>query len=652
MGSRGGFCAVLVLQLLLLTVLGVHSCVHDQLPHKVVTHEQQYDSLHPFSEESSLRRRSLRAEDDPTNVQVYDRVDGAAADAALYQPLRITPYYDNATLDLLPSAKRSVIFKILPAAIERFRLALQVVPVQGALVAKRTCYMQYKTTPPVCKTFLSNEVCLEMPIPLDHFGPSRSCATCTTPNCANDVCTTTTGTGVPNADFLLYVRSTETSYCSGTVLAYASSCQKDQYDRPTFGMVNFCPALIDSNPIEYDRQLATALHEITHALGFSSQFYAYMRYADGTPRTPRDANGKPPTLATGACKNGNAISNFVVPDNTTVQYVDERNRSVAKLVTPNVVSYVKKHFNCSTLVGAELEGQDDGCLGSHWEERVFESEYMSPVSSFRNVFSGLTLAYFEDSGWYRTNVSMAERLHFGAAKGCAFATETCIDRATQTSHTPDHYCTSNDVESCSVDATSRSVCTIATGKTIPSEFRYFTDVTKGGNNDFADFCPINIGYTYGDCTDPTNLAVPTGTMLNILGESYCPTCKCTNTTLRSADSTAWVVSARRQTGCYAMKCVANSSTVEITVATGASSVKVNCTTKGARVKITGFSGDLTCPDPFTICGVETLKTVTIEPASNVTFKAVIDSAASPRPRAVVSWMLLATLSAIAALYAL
>ncbi|KAJ0394517.1 hypothetical protein P43SY_008096 [Pythium insidiosum] len=100
--------------------------------------------------------------------------------------------------------------------------------------------------------------------------------------------------GVANADFILYVRAVKSKYCTDSVLAYASSCQKDQYDRPTFGMANFCPDQIKTDPRDYESQLSTAMHEITHALGFSSQFYAYMRNPDGTPRTPRDENGDPP----------------------------------------------------------------------------------------------------------------------------------------------------------------------------------------------------------------------------------------------------------------------------------------------------------------------------------------------------------------------
>lgn len=640
------------LALLLLAVAAplARSCIHDLIDHKVVAHEQLYDEFHPFTDAGQQRRRHLRAEEDAINAQTYDRAVGDVLDAATYQPIRITPYYDNASLDALPAAHRAVLFKIIPDAIERFRLALQVVPVQGNLMAKRSCYLQYKVTPPVCKTLATNELCLEMPIPLDHFGPTRQCSACTSPTCATDPCTTTTGQGVPKTDFLLYVRAVATSYCSGSVLAYASSCQKDQYDRPTFGMVNFCPDQIDSKPQEYEHQLATALHEITHALGFSSQFYAYMRHADGTPRTPRDANNKPPTVTTGTCKNGNAVDNFVVPADNTVQYVDERNRAVAKLVTPTVAKFVQTHFNCSKLIGAELENQDDGCLGSHWEERLFESEFMSPVSSFRNVFSGLTLAFFEDSGWYRANVSMAERLHFGANKGCAFASEHCINNVTQASIAPDHYCTSKDFESCSVDATSRSVCTLTTGQTIPPAYQYFVDPTKGGNNDFADYCPINIGFSYGDCTNPSNLEVPSGTTLNILGESYCPTCKCTTTSLRSTDSTKWLVSARRQTGCYAMKCLANATTVEITIPSSTvGAVKVNCTTKGAQMKIDGFTGALTCPDPFIICGPASSPAATPEvPTTGTTnLKATVSVATCVQTQAAAVWMYAAALGAIA-----
>ncbi|OWZ09689.1 Leishmanolysin M8 metalloprotease [Phytophthora megakarya] len=578
----------------------------------MVGSQQQYGDSHPFDARNRMRKL---AEEDATNFQTYE----AATAEDAYQPIRITPYYDEATVGLLSEAKRKVIYKVIPDAIERFREALKVVPVQGKLAAQHTCKTQWLTTPPICKTFVQNEMCLEMPIPSDHFGATRYCSSCPKAGCVGGTCSYSDAQGVENTDFLLYVRSETTNYCGTRTLAYASSCQKDQYDRPTFGMANFCPSQISTADADYESQVATAMHEITHALGFSAQFFPYMRYPDGTPRTPRDANGRPPTYRTGTCPNGSPIDYYVEPSTNTVQHFTERGHVVAKMVTPNVAAFVKSHFGCDSVVGAEIEQQDDsGCLGSHWEERIFEPEYMTPVDSFRNVFSALTLAFFEDSGWYRANTEAAERLHFGANRGCDFATKKCLSRRTMKkcinpdtgmSVAADHYCTSNSAESCSVDATSRSVCTISNGKSIPKDYQYFAGAPSKGGDDYADFCPMNVGYVYGDCSNPDNLVFPGSTKVNILGESYCPNCKCTATTLRSSDSSNWIVNSRRQTGCYAMRCYDNGSNdvsksiIGFTIPRSKSgdTVQVNCTTKGEKLSVPGFSGWITCPDPSIIC---------------------------------------------------
>jgi hypothetical protein len=47
--------------------------------------------------------------------------------------------------------------------------------------------------------------------------------------------------------------------------------------------------------------------------------------------------------------------------------------SQAYVQTPQVVTTVREHFNCSDLPGAELE--DDGSSGSrysHWDQRIFQ----------------------------------------------------------------------------------------------------------------------------------------------------------------------------------------------------------------------------------------------------------------------------------------
>ncbi|KAF4134763.1 Leishmanolysin [Phytophthora infestans] len=421
------------------------------------------------------------------------------------------------------------------------------------------------------------------------------------------------GTGVPNTDFLIYVRAESTASCqSGSTLAYASTCQKDQYDRPTFGMVNFCPNKLSTAAADFERQVSTALHEFSHALGFSSRFFPFMRNEDGTPRTSRDANGNPPTYTSGTCPNGRNIDFYVEPSKTIIKYSTERNHVVAKMVTPRVRAFVRDHFNCSTLEGAEIESQDGGCIGSHWEERLFEPEFMTPVDSYHNVFSALTLAFFADSGWYRVNASTSEIMHFGRKKGCSFATDKCVDPATEIP-IADDFCTLTTAQGCSADARSRSACSLSsTSQSIPAEYQYFTgSPSKGGLNTFADFCPMNVGYRAGDCSISSNLLKLGSTSVNAYGETYCPTCKCTSTSLRSGDSTGWGINPPRQSGCYAMRCIATidtsskrtSTVVELTVPRSKTNdvISVYCTRKGDKLSVSGFSGDITCPDPLVVC---------------------------------------------------
>ncbi|KAG1712564.1 hypothetical protein DVH05_000306 [Phytophthora capsici] len=443
----------------------------------------------------------------------------------------------------------------------------------------------------------------------------RYCELCTSYGCVNDPCILSpAGRGVPNTDLLIYVRAESTSACSsGSTLAYASACQQDQYDRPTFGMVNFCPNKLSTAVSDFERQVSTALHEFSHALGFSSRLFPLMRNEDSTPRTPRNSDGDPPTYTSGTCPNGKPIEYYVEPSNSTIQFATERDHIVAKMVTPRVRAYVQQHFNCSTLKGAEMESQDGGCVGSHWEERLFESEYMTAVDSYRNVFSALTLAFFEDSGWYRVNASTTEVLHFGLNKGCSFVTEKCVDPVTEIPIAPDHFCTSIDTKGCSVDARSRSTCSLSSKKQkIPAEFQYFLgSPSKGGINTFADFCPVNVAYSGGDCSISTNLLKLGSTVINAYGETYCPSCKCTLTSLRSSDSTGWGINPPRRSGCYSMQCIndidssTNSTITVVQFAIPRSKTKdiinVNCTNKGVKLSVPGFSGELTCPDPLVVC---------------------------------------------------
>ncbi len=59
-------------------------------------------------------------------------------------------------------------------------------------------------------------------------------------------------------------------------------------------------------------------------------------------------------------------------------------------------------------VYGELCGNVRVCVGSHWDRRIMDGDIMSPVSTAgAAVISPVTLALFEDSGWYTPNYTVA-----------------------------------------------------------------------------------------------------------------------------------------------------------------------------------------------------------------------------------------------------
>ena len=173
---------------------------------------------------------------------------------------------------------------------------------------------------------------------------------------------------------------------------------------------------------------STLKHELLHAFGFSSSLFAFFRDEEGRPRTARLEDGKPEI---------NSELQVRQWSNNTVRTVQRpwlvrsglKEKTTSLMVTPRVVEEVRRHFDCPTLEGAELEDQGgDGTALTHWEKRIFQNEAMTgTVHSSAPVYSRLTLALLEDSGWYRCDYSRAQPLAWGAGAGCHFATKSCME---------------------------------------------------------------------------------------------------------------------------------------------------------------------------------------------------------------------------------
>ena len=200
------------------------------------------------------------------------------------------------------------------------------------------------------------------------------------------------------------------------------------------------------------------------------------------------------------------------------------------IVTPKVHEEAKQHFNCSTLEGAELENQGGpGTELAHWEKRLFENEGMTGAFTQNSVFSRITLALMEDTGWYTVDYHKAEPLRWGQNLGCMFVKNSCkawMKAQFLSNKSLEPFCQRLKSQkqglhtSCSVDKTSVAMCNLAEyNNPLPLEYQYFeSDVFTnagryGGSVDYADFCPYFQGFTWtskgvavrgSSCIQPSN----------------------------------------------------------------------------------------------------------------------------------------------------
>ena len=201
----------------------------------------------------------------------------ATAAEATHSPLRVQ-VIEVSTAALSTSDRSYLLDTLVPTAVATLSMTLAVEPVQGALLANRTCSSSYSISG-VCAAEGDPVRCglaadgSNAAVDISLLRGLETCATCYGDgSCDPSSCTTSAdGAGVADADFVLFVSAVEHSaVCGSSTMAFASACVRDQYDRPILGHTNFCPSSLSAAAADWDQQLATALHEILHALGVSS----------------------------------------------------------------------------------------------------------------------------------------------------------------------------------------------------------------------------------------------------------------------------------------------------------------------------------------------------------------------------------------------
>eukprot|EP01114_Cavostelium_apophysatum_P014015 TRINITY_DN3518_c0_g1_i4.p1 TRINITY_DN3518_c0_g1~~TRINITY_DN3518_c0_g1_i4.p1 ORF type:complete len:762 (-),score=86.79 TRINITY_DN3518_c0_g1_i4:6-2291(-) len=439
-------------------------CVHDQISH---------DLFHPYKQRLQNKRlqharRFNSSEFEPMRFFVNeDLMTGQSDPRACYsseQTVQTNDYgattsYQCTQQDLLSSDLQTLLIDhVIPTVLEIVQSFLNVRPSEGNHRLNEQSYYG----------FFAGKCYYDVPIPPTYVS-----------------------VGVPNADYIIFVTARP---AEDGVVAYALGCnfdEQDQIGRPLAGLINFNPRFFreleeNFSEMEFRMAIKTGVHELTHALGFSSNLFPYFV----------DQSGNPHDVVTSETRSGYAASGQ--PYFATVNMIS----------SPNVLAAAREQFNCSDVTSVELENYGgSGTAGSHWEMRVMGNELMTGYVNYVMPVSTITMALFNDMGWYYANYSAAENFGWGKDQGCDFLNHRC--ELTWPGRSG-YWCTSlpNAPLSCTPDGTAKGQCGLSSYSNLDPYYQHFSNPAVGGPIPPADYCPFVYSYVSNrHCEDPSMISV-------------------------------------------------------------------------------------------------------------------------------------------------
>ncbi|CAD8076722.1 unnamed protein product [Paramecium sonneborni] len=217
------------------------------------------------------------------------------------------------------------------------------------------------------------------------------------------------------ADLVFYV-TTMNDINDETLAFCAPIVFDDKTKRPIFGVIGWNMAYTDVGTLTnagYEAQIATAVHEIIHGLGFVEDLFD--KYYDSVTGEIYENGGK-------------TVDNGVV-----------------NIITPRVVAFARKHFGCESITGLPMEQEGgDGTAESHWERTLFYNEMMTGsdmISDF--VLTDFTFQLLQDTGYYRITEYIPDILTWGEGKGCTFYDQMCESEFPE-------FCSDEGIQGCAI----------------------------------------------------------------------------------------------------------------------------------------------------------------------------------------------------------
>jgi hypothetical protein len=360
--------------------------------------------------------------------------------------------------------------------------------------------------------------------------------------------------------------------------AYGASCVlATRNNRPVAGIIAFSKGL--SNYRENWMQFYTnlAFHELAHVLLFNPFLYDLFI----------DENG------------------VKIPSENVYKTVNVNGLDRNMIITPKVVEAARRHYGCDSITGVELENQGgQGTANSHWEARVMLSDLMIGFTYDEATISEITLAFFEDSGWYKANYYTGGLFRYGKNEGCRFLNSTCSSSVNSYS---DEFCSKSKpyAPMCTAGHMSRAVCYITDKySNIDPNYRYFNGASNVGGLELPDFCPVAAAPTNMTNYLPYNCVSGLYRAPAELNEKIGENSRCFMSSLVKDNLYNLLPTGYKSTSalCYEHQC--DFANRVLTVKVG--DLSLPCPYQGGEVKADGYRGSLKCPAFENICTGESL----------------------------------------------
>ena len=339
---------------------------------------------------------------------------------------------------------------------------------------------------------------------------------------------------------------------NSNVLSAGTPCIALNNHRPLVGIVKINKNLsLEKTNFKYYMKILL-FHEISHVLAFHPYFF----------------------------NNLNLISTKSI-DGQQYTYIN----------SPKVIEKAKLHFGCDNIKGVLLENDGgDGTAGSHWDSRYMLGDYMMASDYSEVVLSDISLALFEDIGFYKVNYYTGGLFRFGKNQGCSFIEKKCLYNQGKNTMFPNEFCNESGKSFCSSSHISKGNCLIKKYSSISKRFRYFGDKHTGGLS-HADYCPVsNASTNSNNYYFPSNCKYGNdGNKEEIFGEdSLCFESSINNSNMKSV--------------CYKIECDSSRKEFSIYI----DSKVIACPgEESVLTNPSGLNGQIKCPDYNLVCTSQT-----------------------------------------------